>query len=89
MPGRAQMFPFLFPSDSPIWDWATNVEVRSQSGEKGRPSSASLSPWEEDRCLRIGRAGEMSGCNGKRMLPHDLKMRVHRETQNPAELIET
>ena len=29
---------------SPIWDWATSVEVRSQRGEKGSPSSASLSP---------------------------------------------
>lgn len=30
---------------SPICDWATSVEVRSQRGEKGSPSSASLSPW--------------------------------------------
>ena len=30
---------------SPIWDWATMVDFRSHSGEKGSPSSASLSPW--------------------------------------------
>lgn len=31
--------------DIPIWDWATIVDLRSHSGEKGSPSSASLSPW--------------------------------------------
>lgn len=30
--------------NSPIWDWATMVDVRSQRGENGSPSSASLSP---------------------------------------------
>lgn len=29
---------------SPIWDWATMVDLRSHNGEKGNPSSASLSP---------------------------------------------
>lgn len=29
---------------SPIWDWATMVDLRSHSGENGNPSSASLSP---------------------------------------------
>lgn len=32
-------------SYSPIWDWATIVDLRSQSGENGSPSSDSLSPW--------------------------------------------
>lgn len=41
---------------SPIWDCATSVEVLSQRGEKGSPSSASLSPWGETR-LRLPGAG--------------------------------
>lgn len=32
-------------SKLPIWDWATIVDFRSQSGENGSPNSASLSPW--------------------------------------------
>lgn len=56
---QAQTASFPFPpcrkGHSPIWDCATRVEVRSHSGEKGRPSSASLSP-----CGRRqgGKAGE-------------------------------
>lgn len=52
---RPRKHPLPFPTlssrgkgHSPIWDCATSVEVRSHSGEKGRPSSASLSPWRED-----------------------------------------
>lgn len=50
---------------SPICDCATRVEVRSHSGEKGRPSSASLSPWGGDsggwgklEGVRLGGRGE-------------------------------
>lgn len=40
--------------------------------------------------LRVGRSGEMSGCNGrKECCPYDLKMRVHSKTQNLAGLIKT
>lgn len=41
---------------SPIWDCATRVEVRSHSGEKGRPSSASLSPWGRRQVGKLERA---------------------------------
>ena len=33
----------------PIWESATRVVFRSHSGEKGRPSSASLSPSQRER----------------------------------------
>ncbi len=36
---------------SPIWDCATIVDFRSQRGENGRPSSASLSPWKYESFL--------------------------------------
>lgn len=51
----SQYPPLCGKGHSPIWDCATRVEVRSHRGEKGRPSSASLSPWEEDK------AGELEG----------------------------
>lgn len=38
----------------PICDWAIMVALRSQRGEKGRPSSTSLSPWK-----RRSRQGNM------------------------------
>lgn len=75
-PGQAQTAPFLVPLDSPIWDWATNVEVRSQSGEKGSPSSASLSPWQE----KMPQSWEGWGDKWLQwekgtLLPFDLEMR--------------
>lgn len=36
---------------SPIWDCATIVDFRSQSGENGSPSSASLSPCKYSKFL--------------------------------------
>lgn len=41
----------VFRSHSPIWDCATIVDFLSQSGENGRPSSASLSPWNNSSFL--------------------------------------
>lgn len=78
-PGQ-HSFPFIILSPcrkgySPIWDCATRVEVRSHSGEKGRPSSASLSPWgrrqgkagEDTSDYQIqGEAGVVGVCCGKR-----------------------
>lgn len=48
---------------SPICDCATRVEVRSHSGEKGRPSSASLSPWGGNSTGKLDgvRLGEVGG----------------------------
>lgn len=51
------------------------MEVRSQSGEKGSPSSASLSPWEEKTPQSWEGWGDKWLQWEKGMLPFDLEMR--------------
>ena len=41
------------PPHLPIWDWGTMVFCRSQSGEKSRPCSCSLSPCLKNSSMHL------------------------------------